>query len=65
MPTHYRDPVITCDGCGTTTDRPASREGKRKLQERGWRGRGNPHERPLRFAPHTFLWSCPGCPPVA
>jgi hypothetical protein len=64
MPTHYRDPVLTCDGCGATVDRPPSGEG-RELHEAGWRFRSNPDERPLRLAPHTCLVSCPNCPRVA
>jgi hypothetical protein len=61
MPTHYKDPVIACDGCGATTDRPVGREGQRALYEQGWRGRGNPDEKPMRFAPHTHVWLCPTC----
>ena len=65
MPTHYRDPVVRCDGCGATTTRSTTPDGKRQQYEAGWRARVNPGERPLRFLPHTALWSCPDCPSVA
>ncbi|MGW6606043.1 hypothetical protein [Streptomyces sp. NPDC055036] len=62
MPTHYKDPVLVCDGCGTTTPRPAAGAWT-PLHEEGWRWIGN-QEQPLRFVPKTFLFSCPGCPRV-
>jgi hypothetical protein len=65
MPTHYRDAVITCANCAATADRPAPGAAFRALYEEGWREKPNPEERPLRFAPHTSIWSCPACPAVA
>lgn len=67
MPTHFRDPELRCDGCGATVPRPVGRDytdGWSRLREAGWRGRSNPDERPLRFAPHTTIWNCPDCPAV-
>lgn len=63
MPAHHQDTVLTCDGCGATTPRPAP-GAYAPLHEEGWRWRGDPAERPLRFVPKTFLISCPDCPPV-
>ncbi|MFC4328354.1 hypothetical protein ACFPC0_11000 [Streptomyces andamanensis] len=63
MPTHHRDPLLTCDNCGAATPRPAVPG--TGLYRAGWRWRANPGETPLRFAPKTFLVSCPACPPVA
>jgi hypothetical protein len=65
MPTHYRSPVYVCDTCAATVDRPATKEEGLELYDKGWRFRPNGKERPLRFAPHTAIVSCPGCPPVA
>lgn len=67
MPTHFRDPDLACETCSATVTRPVGqdyKDGWRRVHEAGWRGRPNPNERPLRFAPHTSIWSCPDCPPV-
>jgi hypothetical protein len=72
MPAHYSDPVLTCDGCGVTRERPLTRgvglEGykaaSRTLHESGWRVVSNPYERPSRLLPRTALVSCADCPPV-
>ncbi|MBM9510013.1 hypothetical protein [Actinacidiphila acididurans] len=70
MPTDYRDPLVTCDSCGATAQRPdrnsgVYEQGLHALFELGWRSRADPDERPLRGAPHGHLWSCPDCPSVA
>ena len=64
MPTHFRDPVLTCDTCTVTVDRPLGtdyRDGWRRLAEQGWIGRANPAEKPIRFAPRTTIWKCGNC----
>lgn len=68
MPTNTRrERVIRCDtpGCEATISRPRLGSRFPGAYEAGWRWRGNPEERPLRFAPHTIVASCPNCPPVA
>ncbi|MEU2086759.1 hypothetical protein ABZ569_33430 [Streptomyces albus] len=66
MPTHYTDPHLACDRCGATVPRPAPGQYEKyeSLHDDGWRWRGNPAERPLRFVPQTYVVSCPDCPPV-
>ncbi|MEU9764019.1 hypothetical protein AB0D98_30805 [Streptomyces sp. NPDC047987] len=63
MPTHYQDPVLTCDTCRAITARPPAGQWQ-PLHEEGWRWRGA-DERPLRFVPKAFVFSCPNCPPAA
>ncbi|MFI7278452.1 hypothetical protein [Streptomyces sp. NPDC049879] len=68
MPTHFRDPVLTCDNCGATADRPVGanyRTGWERLRAEGWTARANGAERPLRFLPHTTIHACGDCPSVA
>ncbi|MBJ6623514.1 hypothetical protein [Streptomyces sp. DHE17-7] len=54
---------IACIHCGARTDKPVSLAWK-PLWDAGWRWRGNPDERPLRFVPHTSIYSCPDCPSI-
>lgn len=54
---------LACNSCGTTVPKPAPVE-YAPLWDAGWRWTGDPSERPLRFAPHAKVYSCPACPPV-
>ena len=73
MPTRYSDPLLTCDGCGSTAPRPVTRgigleshkAAWRALYASGWRVVANPYEQGVRLLPRTSLVSCPSCPPAA
>lgn len=72
MPTHYSDPVLTCDGCGAMRERPvtkgvgleAYKAAGQAFRESGWTIVSNLYERPSRLLPRTALVSCPDCPPA-
>ncbi|MEU9405687.1 hypothetical protein AB0E08_08270 [Streptomyces sp. NPDC048281] len=70
MPTDYREPYVDCDTCQRRADLPTPAGahytvGRKILAAQGWTFTVNHAERPLRLLPHTYLWACPECPPVA
>ncbi len=72
MPVHYANPVLSCDNCGATRERPvtkgvgleAYKNAWQAFHASGWRMVTNPHEQPSRLLPRTSLVSCPDCPAV-
>ncbi|EFL29446.1 hypothetical protein SSOG_09160 [Streptomyces himastatinicus ATCC 53653] len=63
MPAREKSASIVCTRCKWSALLPEDRDHS-ELWDAGWRWRGDPAERPLRFAPHAFVYSCPDCPPV-
>jgi hypothetical protein len=70
MPTDYRKPYVDCDNCQRRAELPTPEGehytvGRKILREQGWTYDINHAEQPSRLLPHTYLWACPNCPPVA
>jgi hypothetical protein len=49
---------LTCTICGTATAMPAPGDYP-SMWDAGWRWRGDPEEKPIRFMPKRFIYSCP------